>query len=112
MKELVIYIVTLMLLMAPPQEVHNDIIVYEDVDAHLELEHTHEDFHHKDDSEHDKNTKHHHHCTVELSFITVFLQQIITYEIRQFTSKILKINYYKSSHTTKFVGNIFHPPRV
>ncbi len=101
-----------MVMMMPPGIVHNHIIVYEDVDDHLELEHIHEDFHHKDDSEHDKNTKHHHHCTVELSFITVFLQQIITCEIRQVISEILKINYYKSSHTTKFVGNIFHPPRI
>ncbi len=69
-------------------------------------------FHHKDDTEHDKNTKHHHHCTVELSFITVFLPQITTYEVRQFASKILKLNYYKSLYTSTFVDKIFQPPRA
>ncbi len=98
--------------MTPPQMVHNDTIVYNDVDKHLCSEATHDDFHHKNDSEHDKNTKHHHHCTVDLTVLT-FLPTKLIYEIEPFISlEHIKINYYKSLHTSAFVDTIFQPPRV
>ncbi len=99
--------------MTPPQMVHSDVIVYNDVETHLCSENNfHEDFHHKNDTEHDKKTKHHHHCTMELSVLT-FLPTKINYEIKPFISpKNTKINYYKSLHTSGFVGTIFQPPRA
>ncbi len=94
--------------MTPPQMVHNDTIVYNDVDKHLCSEATHDDFH----TEHDKKTKHHHHCTVELSVLT-FLPTKLIYEIEPFISlEHTEINYYKSLHTSVFVDTIFQPPRV
>ncbi len=71
MKQFVVYIITLLLMMPPPA-LHKDSIVYDqNVKAHLEK--AHENFHHKNDTEQDKTKKHHHHCSVELSVLTVDL---------------------------------------
>ncbi len=111
MKNVIIYILAI-IIMTPPQAVHNDVIVYDDVETHLEMENTHEHFHHKNDTEHDKKTKHHHHCTVTLFVLTFCLPTKIAHEIKSTISKNTQITYYKSSHTNSFTGNIFHPPRV
>ncbi len=98
-------------MMMPPSVIHNHTIVYEDVDTHLRTECTHEDYHHRDDTEHDKNTKHHHHCTIEISVLTVFPPVDLVYDLKHFVFQNIKANYYKHSHTTSFVGRIFHPPK-
>ncbi len=109
MKKFIIYIIALLIM--TPQMVHSDTIVYDDIDTHLCSGDMHKDTHHND-SEHDKHTKHHHHCTVEISNITVFLNNTINYEIKSFiSSKHTKINFYKSLHTSRFIGSIFQPPR-
>ncbi len=91
--------------------VHSDTIVYDDMDTHLCTGDMHKDTHHND-SEHDKHTKHHHHCTIEISNLSVFLDTITTFEIKPFVSlEQTKISFYKLLYTSSFIGTIFQPPR-
>lgn len=110
MKQFVVYIITLLLMMPPPA-LHKDSIVYDqNVKAHLEK--AHENFHHKNDTEQDKTKKHHHHCSVELSVLTVDLPIKTVSKIAFFEIKKSKINYYKPFYRTSFIGGVFHPPKV
>ncbi len=96
--------------MTPPQMVHKDTIVYDNVDMHLCSEVTHDDFHHKNDTEHDKKTKHHHHCTVEILTLTAYINDgISTPEVIMIYKKT-DINYHKELYTSAFVGSLFRPP--
>ncbi len=108
-KKLFIYIATILLMM-PPQMVHNDTIVYDNVEEHLHSETTHDDFHHKNDSEHDKKTKHHHHCTVEIFTLTAYINETISTPEVLMIYKKTDINYSKALHTSAFIGSLFRPP--
>ncbi len=110
MKQFLIYIISFIFIMPQPS-VHKDIIVYDsNINSHLEQ--SHEDFHHKNDTEHDKKTKHHHHCTVELSVLTIVLPIRTVAKVNSFDIQDIKIHYHNPFHTTSFVGTIFHPPRA
>ncbi len=110
MKKIITYIVAI-LLMTPPQLVHNDTIVYTDVETHLcSANNAHEDFHHKNDTEHDKKTKHHHHCTVEILTLTAYIGEIISTPEVITIHKKTNINYHKELYTSTFIGNLFRPP--
>ncbi len=98
----------------PPQIIHNDTVVYHDVNTHnhhSQMDHLHEDYHHKNDSNKDKQTKHHHHCNIQIVTLTAFVHTAVEYSLDYFIPKeISKIQYYKSLHTTDFIKSLFRPP--
>ena len=56
MKNLVITILV-SLILAPPLQAHNDVVIYEDVESHTDIDSVHEDIHHKNDSHDEKEKK-------------------------------------------------------
>lgn len=111
MKHVLIYIVSI-LLMSPPILAHNDVVVYNDVLEHIDIDEEHEKLHHKNDSEHDKNTEHHHHCSMEFSSVLAISFPVSQFQILSITSESSLITYYQVIYNFSYLDGVFQPPRV
>jgi hypothetical protein len=98
--------------MLPPISAHNDIIVYDNVLEHVDIDEEHENLHHKNDSEHDKNTEHHHHCSLEFSSILAISFLASQFQIIPITFESSLIGFYQTIYNSSYLDGIFQPPRV
>lgn len=118
MKNILLYILTLLVIISPLFS-HTDIIVYDenttdmychkDVTEHEEVHHNQE--HHQKDCN-DLNKSHHHHCSVNIfSLLAVsFLNSIIQFTKESYQTK--SINFYQNTFYTLYLKGIFHPPKI
>lgn len=110
MKNIVIILFTL-LLVVPPVQAHNDVVVFTNVDLHTDMDEAHEEIHHKNDSHDEKEKDHHHHCTV----ITLTLEfvSVLDYDFSfvPIVKPKEKINFYQHTSYNSYLESIFQPPR-
>lgn len=90
---------------------HNDVIVYEDIVAHLDTDEAHENHHHKNDSEEDKNTEHHHHCSIEFTTLIAIEFPVNQFQILNFSSEKTTINFYQNIYNPSYLDGVFQPPK-
>lgn len=103
--------ILVLLLLAPPLQAHNDIVVYENVENHYDIDQNHEDIHHKNDSHNEKETEHHHHCTV-VSLSLEFIPTIYNFEFLPLIIAKEEINFYQYIRYNSFLATIFQPPKA
>ncbi|WP_147239409.1 hypothetical protein [Tenacibaculum sp. E3R01] len=111
MKNSIVYMLIL-LLFAPPMQAHNDVVIYDTLENHFDIDEAHEDIHHQEDSQDEENTEHHHHCNV-VSLSSEFVP-ILEYNFQFLTFITIKqeINFYQNTYLNSFLEEIFQPPRV
>lgn len=99
-------------MMMPPVLVHNDIVVYENIEHSLELDEIHNQEHHQNNCDDEKkDTEHHHHCSLELLALTVFKGDEQFFEIKEFKVKNTLINFYQTIYYSSYLDGVFQPPR-
>lgn len=109
MRNLIIFIFTFVLLL-PPAQAHNDVLVYEDVLEHLDVDTEHEEEHHKNDTEEEKETEHHHHCTT-VSLSLDFIPVENSFEIIPFVEIQKQNSFYQIPQYTSYLSGVFQPPK-
>ena len=109
MKNLFIFIFTIIVLL-PPAHAHNDVVVYEDVLEHLDVDEEHEQQHHKNDTDEEKETEHHHHCTI-ISLSLEFIPIENNFEIIAFEEIQKQNSYYQIPQYTSYLSGVFQPPK-
>ncbi len=110
MKNLIIIILTLLVL-APPMQAHSDVVVYDNVENHSDIDELHEDIHHENDSSEEKDRDHHHHCTV-ISLSLEFLQVTYNFDLLSFVESKKEINFYQNKYCNSYLKAIFQPPKA
>ena len=110
MKNIFAYIL-IFLLCAPPIQAHNDIIVYEDVTEHLDVNDAHELAHHQNDTEDDKHSEHHHHCKV-ITMSSAITATENNFNLISFSSEEKQLNFYQVPYYTSYLERIFQPPKA
>ncbi|WP_299104631.1 hypothetical protein [uncultured Tenacibaculum sp.] len=110
MKNLLIIWLTSLLLM-PPLHAHNDVVVYDSLTEHVDINDAHEEIHHQNDSEEDKDTEHHHHCTV-VSFSAEYIPVNTDFKIVALFELKQEINFYQSPYNFSFLNGVFQPPKA
>lgn len=99
------------LLLAPPVQAHNDVIVFNDIsESHTDVEKSHESEQHKNDSDDEKNTEHHHHCN-SINLVNVFLLDESQINFIVFPQLKERFNYDEENNYFPYLDSIFQPPK-
>ncbi|CAL2083995.1 conserved protein of unknown function [Tenacibaculum sp. 190524A02b] len=91
-------------------QAHYDVVVYEDVEHHFDVDEAHEDIHHQNDSHEEKSKEHHHHCTV-ITFSSDFIATVYNFQLIPLIEVREEINFYQNKYSNSFLNEIFQPPK-
>lgn len=103
--------ILMLLVIAPPVQAHSDIVVYDNVESHVDIDELHEEIHHQNDTHDEKEKDHHHHCTVITLTLEFVSEMVYDFQFISFVEIREKINYYQNTYCNSYLKEIFQPPR-